>query len=239
VSDDHLIREVDEEVRRDRARKLFERYGPWLAGALAAVLLGVGGWRLFEAWSVQRARAQAEEFAQAQGLLRAGDAKTAATAFGALAGQGPAIYRDMAKMERAAALAAGGDLQGALKGFDAAAQGARDPIVRDMARLRAAYLAAETQDFPAVQRRLQPLIDAGGPISFLARELLGVEAWEAGRFDLARQTFESLSDAFQTPDSIRQRAQLALAVLGPGAPADAARAAPATGAPRAPGGDTK
>jgi hypothetical protein len=111
--------------------------------------------------------------------------------------------------------------------------------------LRAAYIAAETQDFAAVQARLQPLIEAGGPISFPARELLGVEAWEAGQFDLARQTFQGLSDAFQTPDSVRQRAQLALAVLGPGAEqaespaqAGAAGAAPAE-TPRTPGGETK
>jgi hypothetical protein len=146
----------------------------------------------------------------------------------------------MAKMGRAAALVEQGDLQAALAGFDAAAAGARDPIVRDMARLRAAYLAADTQDFEAVQARLQPLIEAGGPISYSARELLGVEAWEAGRFDLARQTFQSLSDAFQTPETVRQRAQLALAVLGPGAQAPA-RDVPAgkakTAAPtRAPGG---
>jgi hypothetical protein len=100
-----------------------------------------------------------------------------------------------------------------------------------MARLRAAYLAAETQDFPALRARVQPIIEAGGPISYLARELLGVEAWEAGQFELARQTFQSLSDAFQTPDSVRQRAQLALAVLGPGA------AAPRASGPGAPAGE--
>src|SRR5262249_1272937 len=138
-------------------------------------------------------------------------------AFGALKGKGPEIYRQLALMEAGAAKAGGGDLPGAIADFDAAAAAAKDPIVRDMARLRAAYIVAGTQDLAARPARLTARIDAGGPVPYPARELLGVEAWEAGQFDLARQTFQGLSDAFQTPDSVRQRAQLALQVLGPGA----------------------
>jgi hypothetical protein len=80
-----------------------------------------------------------------------------------------------------------------------------------------------------LQQRLAPLIDSETSFSFLARELLGIEAWEAGQNDLARSTLEGLALAFDAPDAVRERAQVALSVIGP--PAEAAPASAETPAP--------
>jgi hypothetical protein len=135
----------------------------------------------------------------------------------------------MARLEHAAILEAEGDLEAALNEFDAAAEAARDPVMKQSAQMRAAYIAAETQDFAALQARLQPLIDSETRISFLARELLAIEAWEAGQNDLARTTLENLTLAFDAPEGVQQRAQVALSVIGPApaTPADGASEAPA------------
>ena len=50
----------------------------------------------------------------------------------------------------------------------------------------------------------------------------------SGETDLARETLEQLTLAFEAPDSLRQRAQIALSVLGP---APAAPETPADGVP--------
>jgi hypothetical protein len=133
----------------------------------------------------------------------------------------------MARMEHAGVLQAQGDLQAAIAAFDAAAEAAGDESMRASAQLRAAYLVADTQDFQALQTRLAPLIARGGAMSFLARELLAVEAWEAGQIELARENLETLQLAFDAPESVRQRAQLALAVIGPAPEGAADDAAPA------------
>ncbi|MGE0044129.1 MAG: tetratricopeptide repeat protein [Hyphomonadaceae bacterium] len=235
-----VFSEVEEEVRRERWTRLARQWGPWIGGAIAAVLLGVGGWQLYRAQGVRAAQDISSEFAAAQQKLEGGDAKGAAEAFAALQSRGPAAYRQLSGMERAAALVGSGDLQGALAGFDAVAAETNDPILRETARLRAAYIVADTQDFTAVQTRVQPIIDAGGPISYLARELLAVEAWEAGQFDLARQTYEELNLAFDAPEAMRQRASLALQIIGHAPHADADEtpaAAGQTNAPAAPQGE--
>jgi hypothetical protein len=142
----------------------------------------------------------------------------------------------MAMMERAAALQAQGDLDGALAQFDAAAEAAPDQIMADTARMRAAYIVADTQDFQALQARLKPLTEGDGQFSFLARELLGVEAWEAGDSALARSTLENITLAFDAPETVRQRVQLALEVIGPApaapAGADAQNNTPDSGEPK-------
>ena len=232
--------EVEEEVRRDRYMRWMRQFGPWIGGALALVLIGVGGWQAYEGWRHGQARTYSNDFSAAQEMLTAGDAKGAVAALQALDEGGPAIYRQLAELEAASALVAQGDLQGALTRYDAAAAAARDPIVRDTARLRAAYLVADSQDFPAVQARVAPIIEAGGPIGHLARELLAIEAWEAGEFALARSSFDQITLSTDAPEAMQQRARLALAVLGPAAPRQAG-AAPAqqSNAPEAPRGEAK
>jgi hypothetical protein len=228
-----FIQEVDEGVRRDRVLSALKIYGPWALGAFAALLVGLGGWLWYKDHRTTEARAQADKFMAVQEQAQSANATGAAAAFEALSKEGPQSYRVMALMERAAALETQGDLDGAIAGFDAAAAAAKDPVLRDTAKLRAAYLVADSQDFAALKARLDPMIAAGGPISYLASELLGVEAWEAGQTDLARSTFENLNLAFDAPDSVRQRVGLALAVLGPAPNPPAAAqppAAPAAGA---------
>ncbi|MGE0594833.1 MAG: tetratricopeptide repeat protein [Hyphomonadaceae bacterium] len=223
---DSFIQEVDESLRQDRMLAMGKRYGPYLIGVFVLIVAAVAGWQFWEAQQRNAARTQSEAFMAASQLIEQGDLAGAKAAFSDLSDQGPRNYRLMARMEHAALLQAEGDLQGAVEEFDQVAEQAEDSIMRDSAHMRAAYLVADTQDFDAVQTRLRPLIDGGGRISYLAQELLGVEAWEAGELDLARETLENLQLAFDAPETVRRRAQLALTVIGP-APEAASDAAPA------------
>lgn len=224
---DTFVQEVDEKLREDRLMAFVRRWGVWILGAVIVVVLGIGGWQWWRSSQVSQARGQSDLYIAAQELAAGGDLAGAKSAFEELTTSGPQAYRVMARMEHSAILAEEGDLEGALAGFDQAAEQASDPIMRDSARMRAAYLAAETQDFQALQTRLQPLIDSDSRVSYLARELLAIEAWEAGQNDLARTTLEALSLAFDAPEAVRQRAQVALSVIGPATSGETASPQPA------------
>jgi len=225
---DSFVNEVDDSLRQDRVLQMAKKYGPWLIGLFVVFLIGIGGWQMWQGRQAESARAQSDAYEAAIALARGGNLDGAKAEFQRMSGEGPRTYRVMARMQHAAILQVQGDLEAAIAEFDAAAEAANDPIMRDTARLRAAYIAAETEDFAAVQSRLQPLVDSDSRLAYLARELLGVEAWEAGQTELARDTLENLTLAFDAPDAVRERAQLALAVIGPApaTPADGA-AAPA------------
>lgn len=225
---DSFVNEVDESLRQDRMLSLAKKYGPYLIGLFVVFILALGGWQFWKQQSLNASRQHAEAYAAAQQLAQSGDLTRAKEEFERLAGEGPRIYRVMARMEHASILATEGDLDGALTEFDAAAEQAPDQTVRESAQIRAAYIAAETQDFAALRTRLQPLIESNTRVSYLAKELLAIEAWEAGDLQLARDTLQDLTLAFEAPDTLRQRAQVALGVVGapPETPADGA-AAPA------------
>jgi hypothetical protein len=221
---DSFVHEVNESLQQDRMLTVAKKYGPWLIGVFVIILVAVGGWQWWKSYSVTQSRAHAEEYVAAQQLAAEGNLDGAKAEFERLTGDGPEVYRVMARLEHAALLEAQGDLEAALAEFDQAAEQANDPIMRDTARLRAAYIVAETQDFAALQTRLQPLVESDSRLSYLARELLGIEAWEAGNTDLARETLQNLTLAFDAPEAVQQRAQVALSVIGP-APATSAEGA--------------
>ena len=235
---DSFVQEVDESLRQDRTITFIKTWGPWIGGVVALFILGLGGWQVYGQYMQNVAREHGDRYVAAQQMQRDGDLEGAKAAFEALYNGGPNSYRAMARMEHAGILQQQGDLDGALAGFDDAANVAQDPILKQSAQIRAAYIAADTQDLTALRARLQPLIDAHNQTSFLAQELLGVEAWEAGDFALARSTLENLSLAFDAPEEVRQRAQLVLAVIGPapeGAQQQQQPAAPQTPARRSEG----
>jgi hypothetical protein len=229
---DSFVNEVDESLRQDRMLALAKRYGPYLIGVFVVFILGLGGWQFWQHQRIEGARRHADAYHAAQQLAAGGNLDGAKAEFERLSNEGPPVYRAMAQMEHASILSLQGDLEAALTEFDAAAQAAPDATMRESAQIRAAYIAAETQDFAALRTRLQPLIESDTRVSYLAKELLAIEAWEAGDLTLARDTLQELTLAFEAPDSLRQRAQVALSVIGPApeTPADGAQApAPSEG----------
>lgn len=224
-----IFEEVEERLREDKLQTFWRRYGAWVIGAGVGVVALAGGVQVWNAWTENEQRSAGERFAAIQQKADDDPAASAAALTDFMKGA-PGGYKALAEMERAAALQAQGDLAGALATFDNAAKLADQPVVRESAQLRAAYIAAETENFAAIEARLKPIVDARGPFSYLARELLGVEAYEAGQTERARQEFSYLEAALEAPSGVRTRAQSFLALLGPPPAAAAPASAPAPAA---------
>lgn len=220
--------EVEEGLRRDQYTQFFKRYAAWLIGAVLAVLIGIGGFQVFQGWQKRQGGAYADEMAAAQTLLTSGKAAEAQAQFEAIAARAPVGYKTMALLQAGAARAAQNDLKGALVDFDKAAAAAPTKAYKDLARLKAAYVAADVEDFATLDTRVKPLIDEAGPFSYQARELIAVQAMANGDTVRARKEFDLLVVALDAPETVRQRAELSLTALGPrpaapaGAPASAA-----------------
>jgi hypothetical protein len=212
--------EVEEKIREERMSKAFKQFAPIAAVLFGLAVLGIGGW---EFWKYQQTRTN-ESFTAAMtaasDLAVKGDMTAAADTFGKLAASGPAGHRALALMQKAGVLVAQGDTDAALKAFDSAAELSAEPILRDSARLNAAYLAADKQTFKEVEPRLMTLINAGGLFQFPARELLAMEALEAGENQRAEDQFKYLTAAVEAPACIQWRAELGLFTLGKGTPPD-------------------
>jgi hypothetical protein len=189
-----FVEQVEEEVRRERWAKFWKKWGLWIGGGVGAVILGVAGWEVAQTLSTGQTAASSQAYFAAQRALDA-DKTAAKTQFTALSETGAGAYRSAALIERAALLQEAGDLQSALTAFDEAARLAQDQGFKRSLELRAAYLAADLEGLDAIQARLQPIIAAEGSYALLARQLLAVEAAEAGNTALAIEQLTALTAA--------------------------------------------
>ena len=134
------------------------------------------------------------------------------------------LARRVALMQQAGLKATAGKTDEAVSLFDQAAKSAPNPILADLASLRAAELLVDTAPYAQVQQRLLPLADAKRPYTLYAREALAMAKLMAGKTAEARRDFSVLSLSLGVPDDIRQRCQVAINLIDAGQTASAVAA---------------
>jgi hypothetical protein len=217
VKSDEFIREVDEELQRDRLARLWTSYGRYVIAAAVLLVVGTAGWVGWEGWQERRLEAAGARLAAAEALLSQGKPREAADAFAAIASEASDSQAALARLREADALIAAGDAAGASRAMDAVA-GAEggDPIIKDMATLIAAGRELDTGDPASLRARLEPIAASATPWRLEARELLALLDLRAGEVEAARQRLTALSkEAGVTPDQQRRVDELLAAIGGP------------------------
>lgn len=226
---DTFLREVDDELRREQLRHLWDKYGLFLVGGVVALLAGVWGYTYMQGRRAAAAELHGAQFETAMRLVRDGKPDEAVPAFTELAKTAAPGYQGLAQLRVAGIHAKAGRITEAVATFDAVAKEASvDQIVREFAGVQAANLLLATADYAEIERRLAPLTADKAPWRAAARETLGLAAFKAGKLDEARKHFELLLVDRNAPPGLNERVQLMLAVI---TDADAAKATPAPPAP--------
>ncbi len=204
----NIFNEVDEEVRREQLKKLWERYGNHFIALCIVIVAGVGAWRGYEWWQGKQAAQSGAAFEQAVELAEGGKHQEAEAAFAKLATDGTAGYRVLARLREAAQLAPT-DRKAAVQAYDeiAADQNAGQ-VIRDLATVRAGYLLVDTAPYSELLARLEPLTAADRTFRHTAREILALSAWKSSDMTAARKWTDMIMSDPQTPAGTRSRAEV-------------------------------
>jgi hypothetical protein len=214
MSDDHFVREVDEEIRADQFKSIWDRYGILLISAAVAIVLGTAAFRGYEYWQDSRASASGDAFLAALKLAGSGDNDGALKALNELETTGVGSYPVLARMRAATVEAAKGDAGKAVSMFDAVADDTSvDTSVRDIARLRAALLLVDSGTYEDVAKRVEVLSSDGNALRFSAREAMGLAAWKGGDAKAAEGFFKQVADDKAGPRNIAERANVMLDII--------------------------
>ena len=209
MSDDSFFREVNEEIRQEQARALWDRYGPLAIVLAILVVIGTGLFVAWEYWVETKANRSGDQFSQALTLANSGKADEALAAFDALEKDGYGAYPLLARMRAATVQADKGDFKAAVAGFDEVAADSSIPnVIRDVARLRAALLLVDHGSYADVSGRVEALTNDTNPLRHSAREALGLAAWKEGKLADALKLFEQISSDEGAPRNARQRSNL-------------------------------
>lgn len=210
-----LFNEVDEEVRRDQLKRLWDQYSIYAVTVALLIIVAVGGWRGYQYLEANKAAEAGAAFDKAIELSEQNKHAEAEAAFNALAAKAPPGYRMLARM-RAAAEIENRDPQAAVKMYD---EIAADPSVgaevRDLAKVRAAGLLLETSSYPNMSARLEAFAAPEATFRHTVRELLALSAWRANDMTAARKWLDMITNDGGTPPSLRSRAEALQALLPP------------------------
>jgi hypothetical protein len=210
-----LFDEVDEEVRREQLKRLWDQYSIYIIAVALLIIAGVGGWRGYQYLEAKKAAEAGAAFDKAVELSEQNKHAEAEAAFADLAAKAPSGYRVLARL-RMASEVANRDPQGAAKMFDEiAADRSVGTPEQDLARIRAAQLLLETTTYPNMLQRLEPATTPSSTFRHTARELLALSAWRANDATAARQWLDMIASDGETPPSLRSRAEALQALLPP------------------------
>jgi hypothetical protein len=210
-----LFDEVDEEVRREQLKKLWEKYSLYIIAGMILIVASIGGWRGYQYLEAKKAAEAGAAFDRAVELSEGNKHAEAEAAFADLAAKAPSGYRVLARL-RMAAEVANRDQQAAAKLYDEiAADRSVGAAEQDLARIRAAQLLLETATYPNMKERLEASAAQGATFRHTARELLALSAWRANDAAAARQWLDLIANDGETPPSLRSRAEALQALLPP------------------------
>lgn len=213
-NDDSFIREVNEELRSDQLRFVWRRFGRLIIGAAVLIVAGTAAYSGYRYWSGQQAGNSGDQFISALTLADQNKTDEALAALAAIEKDGSGSYPLLARMRAATLQAQKGDIAGAVAAFSAIGKETGLPtVIRDAARLRAAYLLVDTGTYDQVAAEAQELAVPANTFRHSARDVLGLAAYKAGDFAKARQWFQAIVDDPLSPRNVGNRAQMLLDLI--------------------------
>ena len=212
-----LFDEVDEEVRREQLKRLWDKYSLYFIALMVLIVAAVGGWRGYQYLEAKKAAEAGATFEKAVELSEQGKHAEAETAFADLAAKAPSGYRTLSRLH-AAAETSTRDPKAAAKMYDdIAADRSLGSEWQDLAKIRAAGLVLDSASYADMQQRLESSAAPKSTATFRhsAREMLALSAWRNNDMTAARKWVDAIAEDGETPPGLRSRAEALQALLPP------------------------
>ena len=211
---DTFIREVDEELRRDQLKALWDRFGLLLIAAAILVVAVTAGYRGWIWWQEREAARWGDQFVAALEAADAGEQARAEALLAEVAAEGTGGYPLLARLQLAAIQAEAGQTAAAIEIYDGiAAERSVEAVIRDLARLRGALLVLDEGDLDGAAERVEGLAVSGSPWRHAGREVLGTVAFQRGEYEEARERFAAIQQDAEAPREVRSRATLMVQLI--------------------------
>jgi hypothetical protein len=210
-----LFDEVDEEVRREQLKKLWDKYSILIIAGAILIVAAVGGWRGYQYLEAKKAAEAGAAFEAAADLSEQNKHAVAEAAFTKLAATAPYGYRMLSRLRAAAEVATRDPIAATKLYDDISADRSIAAPEQDLARIRSAGLLLDTASYNDMLQRLEPAAAPGATYRHTARELLALSAWRANDTTAARRWLDLIANDGETPASLRSRAEALQALLPP------------------------
>lgn len=201
-----FVREVDENLRRDRIRDFFKEKGGWLVAALVLFLAVSGGLIWYQQHREQRAEAEVEQLATIYKDIGVGNTSKVPAELDQLSNSGSKGVQATALFTRAALALQQNDQKTAIATYKKVADDNSLPqAYRNAALIRQTALEFDQLQPDQVIARLEPLTKSGNPWFGSAGEMTALALIKQGKDKEAGQLFATLAKDKDVPEAIRNR----------------------------------
>lgn len=196
-----LLREVKEELRRERLLNLWQKYGTVIVTAALAFVAAISGWAYWQNMQIASAQKAGMSYQSATADLTRGKTDEAIKMFEAISADKSSNYQTLADLQIAGSLIKKGDRAKAKEAYEAVANDTgADQLLRDFATLQAVSLNIGESDLSDVQNRLNRFNKPESPWRTNARELIALSAFHSEKFDVAKENLRLIvADAAAAP----------------------------------------
>ena len=202
-----LFQEIDDELRQDKASRLWRVYGKYVVATAIVIIISVGGYKFWQQKQLDDGEKASIAYEAALARSASGDYKGAIDQLNEEEIRTAAGYAVLSQMQKANLAMKINDFEAALITFKDIAENDNYPqSIKEWASFRYAAVRVEKQIDSNALADLDSLIATDSPWRFLAKEIKAIKEIETGNKSGAKAIFSELADDENAPERLRVRA---------------------------------
>ena len=202
--------EVNEELRRQQLKSIWDRFGVYIIGFAVLIILSVGGNEIINHLNNRVSQKESNAFDNALNLIEKGNDSAGLDQLIKLT-EGKTGYKGLALFRLSSESLTNGNYQEAV---DYLKKASLDKTLtnnlRVFAKIKAGLILVDNGSFSEVDVLLKEVIESGGPFSFHAKEILALALIKNGRDLEAQEIFQEIANDASAPPVLARRAEIFL-----------------------------
>lgn len=212
--EDAFIREIDEELKNEKLKKIWDKYGLFIIIFIIAAISAAVSFETFKSWNEKRNQEFSDTYAYALNLQNQGRYAEAMEVLDKLQKSKKAIYSDIAEIQMANIMVEQNKIEEAIAVLENVVKDKDfNPQMKEIATIKLASYKLDYAPSEEIQEMLAPLVRQNGVWTNIAKEMLAMLAVRDGDLDRAKTLYQEISVAANTPESLKARAQDMLNVI--------------------------
>lgn len=212
--EDAFIREIDEELKNEKLKKIWDKYGLFIILFVIIVISAAVSVETFKSWNEKRNQEFSNTYAYALNLQNQGRYAEAMEILERLTKAKKGIYSDVAEIQMSNVLLEQGKVEPAIAILEKVSNEEDfNPQMKDIATIKLASFKLDYAPSEEIEKMLTPFVTSNGTWANIAKEMLAMLAVRDGNFEKAKTMYQEISVAENTSETLKARAQDMLNVI--------------------------
>lgn len=211
---DSFIQEVDEDLKKDNLKKIWDKYGLYIIIAVVLILTSAVSFETFKVMHEKRNQTWSDKYALALNMQLQGRYDDSLKMLNDLVNHKHDVYSDLAKVQIANIYFEQGNTDKAIEELNNIINDANmNQKLKDVSVIKLASYKLDTAPKEELVKMLSPLVQTDNSWTNVAKEMLAMVEIREGNIEGAKKIYEEILASPNLPEILKFRVQDMLAVL--------------------------